>query len=150
MKQPRSCGFLIVTGEPIESFLLMEHKDRWDLPKGHVDPGESDLECALRELEEETGFDQQGLQIDHRFCYEQRYHVSGKRYGHGKRKSEQLEKTLRIFLAAIAEPLEPKITEHIGFRWFAWKPPHRIQERTIDPLLAQLEIHLKTNSGAKP
>ncbi|MEL7161300.1 MAG: NUDIX domain-containing protein, partial [Bacteroidota bacterium] len=30
-------------------------RNRWDLPKGHVDPGETNLECALRELEEETG-----------------------------------------------------------------------------------------------
>jgi len=55
MKQPRSCGFLIVKGDPIESFLLMKHPARWDLPKGHVDPGETDMQCALRELEEETG-----------------------------------------------------------------------------------------------
>ena len=55
MKQPRSCGFLIVAGDPVQSFLLMKHADRWDLPKGHVDPGETDMEAALRELEEETG-----------------------------------------------------------------------------------------------
>ena len=27
----------------------------WDLPKGHVDAGESDEECAVREVAEETG-----------------------------------------------------------------------------------------------
>jgi 8-oxo-dGTP pyrophosphatase MutT (NUDIX family) len=27
----------------------------WDLPKGHVDAGESDEECAVREIAEETG-----------------------------------------------------------------------------------------------
>ncbi|MFN9976001.1 MAG: NUDIX domain-containing protein, partial [Phycisphaerae bacterium] len=50
MKQPLSCGFLIVKGDPIDSFLLMRHPKRWDLPKGHVDPGETEMECALREL----------------------------------------------------------------------------------------------------
>ncbi|MCH2209804.1 MAG: NUDIX domain-containing protein [Fuerstiella sp.] len=126
----------------------MEHEDRWDLPKGHVDPGESDLECALRELEEETGFGEQVLQIDPGFCYEQRYRVPGRRYGKKNQHSEKIEKTLRLFLASIAEPLEPELTEHIGFKWFSWDPPHRIQERTIDPLLAQLEVYLKTSSGA--
>ena len=29
--------------------------DDWSLPKGKLDPGESDEECALREVEEETG-----------------------------------------------------------------------------------------------
>lgn len=147
MKQPLSCGFLIVTGDPVQSFLLMEHEDRWDLPKGHVDPGESELECALRELEEETGFVEKDLQIDPDFCYEQRYSVSGARYGDDR--STKLEKTLRIFLASIPEPLEPQLTEHIGYRWFPWDPPHRIQKRTIDPLLAQLKDYLDTGRGAR-
>lgn len=147
MKQPLSCGFLIVTGDPIQSFLLMEHEDRWDLPKGHVDPGESDMECALRELEEETGIVKEDLRIDSDFCFEQQYLVSGKRYQSGP--PTGINKTLRIFLASITEPLEPQLTEHIGFRWFVWDPPHQIQARTIDPLLAHLNSHLETNSGAR-
>jgi len=31
------------------------HYDDWTIPKGKVDPGEGDEECALREVEEETG-----------------------------------------------------------------------------------------------
>ena len=31
------------------------HYDDWSFPKGKRDEGETDLECALRELEEETG-----------------------------------------------------------------------------------------------
>jgi 8-oxo-dGTP pyrophosphatase MutT (NUDIX family) len=30
--------------------------DDWSVPKGKVDPGETDEEAALREVEEETGF----------------------------------------------------------------------------------------------
>ena len=30
--------------------------DDWSHPKGKLDPGETDLECALREVLEETGF----------------------------------------------------------------------------------------------
>ena len=29
--------------------------DDWSLPKGKLEPGEDDLSCALREVEEETG-----------------------------------------------------------------------------------------------
>ena len=29
--------------------------DDWSFPKGKADPGESDEDCALREIEEETG-----------------------------------------------------------------------------------------------
>ncbi len=42
-------------GEPE---LLVVHRPRyddWTLPKGKAEPGESDEECALREVEEETG-----------------------------------------------------------------------------------------------
>ena len=42
-------------GEPE---LLVVHRpkyDDWTLPKGKAEPGESDEECALREVEEETG-----------------------------------------------------------------------------------------------
>jgi len=42
-------------GEPE---LLVVHRpkyDDWTLPKGKAEPGESDEECAIREVEEETG-----------------------------------------------------------------------------------------------
>ena len=51
----RSCGVLVFRREPTLSFLLMRHADRYDLPKGHVENNETDLECAIRELEEESG-----------------------------------------------------------------------------------------------
>lgn len=38
--------------------VLLVHRPRyddWTFPKGKVDPGESDLDCARREVEEETG-----------------------------------------------------------------------------------------------
>ena len=35
--------------------LMIYSRRRWDLPKGHVDEGESDDECAVREVGEETG-----------------------------------------------------------------------------------------------
>jgi 8-oxo-dGTP pyrophosphatase MutT (NUDIX family) len=35
--------------------LLIYRKGRWDIPKGKLDKGESIKECAIREVEEETG-----------------------------------------------------------------------------------------------
>ena len=36
-------------------YLLIFRNGRWDLPKGHQEPGEDILQTALREVEEETG-----------------------------------------------------------------------------------------------
>ena len=141
MKQPVSCGFLVVQGHPIESFLLLRHPDRWDLPKGHVDPGETELECALRELEEETSIAASDLDIEANFLFENRYLVNQKRYGG----TGLVEKSLRVFLGRLIRPAEIIVTEHVGYRWFDWAPPHQIQQQTIDPLLAAVNEHIRRN-----
>jgi bis(5'-nucleosidyl)-tetraphosphatase len=138
VRQPLSCGFLIVRGDPISSFLLMEHPDRLDLPKGHVDPGETDRECAFRELEEETGIQVDQVEFIEDFLFESHYPVDGRRYGG----SGRVMKTLRIFLGRLLNEQPIAVTEHDGYRWVDWNPPHRIQERTIDPVLAQLADYL--------
>jgi 8-oxo-dGTP pyrophosphatase MutT (NUDIX family) len=36
-------------------YLFIERRGKWDLPKGHIEKGESPEECALREVSEECG-----------------------------------------------------------------------------------------------
>ena len=138
MRQIKSCGVLIIEGNPIDRFLLMEHANRLDLPKGHVDEGETDLECALRELQEETSIELEDIDLDPDFRFELQYPVKMKRYG-----NETCLKTLVIFLGRLRHPVKIEPTEHQGFRWVAWSPPHSIQLETIDPLLAALSAHFR-------
>ena len=116
------------------SFLLLKHPNRWDLPKGHVDPGETNMECALRELAEETGIQEQDLIVDPKFKFKQKYMVKSKRTN-GKSKAKKLV----IYAAKLIRPVELKLTEHDSFEWFDWAPPHSIQEKTIDPLLNEFQ-----------
>lgn len=39
----------------LEILLIQDAKDRWTIPKGHIEPGESAKETAAREIGEETG-----------------------------------------------------------------------------------------------
>lgn len=50
----------IVTNE-LGELLMIFRRGKWDLPKGKLDKGESIEECAIREVEEETGV--QNLQL---------------------------------------------------------------------------------------
>jgi 8-oxo-dGTP pyrophosphatase MutT (NUDIX family) len=38
-----------------EELLMIYRRGKWDLPKGKLDEGETIEECAIREVEEETG-----------------------------------------------------------------------------------------------
>jgi 8-oxo-dGTP pyrophosphatase MutT (NUDIX family) len=126
----KSCGFLVVRGEPIGEFLLMRHKDRWDLPKGHIDPGETEMQCALRELREETGIDEDSIEVVDGFRFSTQYQVRSK-------KNYQLyDKTLIVFLGRLVRDVPIVVSEHPDYQWIRWQPPHRIQAFTIDPLLA--------------
>lgn len=137
MTNPRSCGVLLLKQDPQLSFLLMRHTDRWDLPKGHVDPDETDLQCALRELQEETGVSPEDIEIDLEFDFRLEYLVKDR-----AQPDQQVQKTLRIFLAWLRRDVPIQVTEHIGFEWIHWSPPHQIQPQTIDPLLQALTDYL--------
>lgn len=54
-----AAGCVVYRNGPDGLEVLVVHRPRyddWDLPKGKRDPDESDMDCAIRETEEETGF----------------------------------------------------------------------------------------------
>lgn len=54
-----------------DEYLFIHRHDKWDLPKGKVEPGESIEEAAVREVHEETGVDH--LTIGDKLPYS--YHI---------------------------------------------------------------------------
>lgn len=139
MKKTKSVGILLFT-KNYKKFLLMEHKTRWDLPKGHTDKGETELETAFREFEEETGISREDITIIPEFEYKEKYIAFEKKY------KKECKKTLIIYLAVLKKKrkeIDIVVTEHIGYKWFKWLPPMKIQERVIDSLLAKANDFLR-------
>lgn len=133
MRPVRSCGVLVFRREPALAFLVLTHGDRAgvDLPKGHVDPGETDEACALRELAEETGIPPDAVRLDPAFAFESVYYPRYRRLG-----GKVVEKTVRVYLGWLERDVPITVTEHAGFEWVAWNPPHDFRNGTIDGALA--------------
>jgi 8-oxo-dGTP pyrophosphatase MutT (NUDIX family) len=142
LRKSKSCGILLFN-EKGNKFLLMKHPTRWDIPKGHDEKGETDLDTAYREFEEETGISRKKIQLIDGYQFKLKYETYEKRY------NEICSKTLLVFLAQMTEEAKIKVTEHDDFKWFKWQPPHDIQEKTINPLL-RYTADFFAEQGLKP
>ncbi|XP_043783483.1 bis(5'-nucleosyl)-tetraphosphatase [asymmetrical] [Cervus elaphus] len=113
----RACGLIIfrrrlipkVDSAAIE-FLLLQASDgihHWTPPKGHVEPGESDLETALRETQEEAGIEASQLTIIEGFRRELNYVAREK------------PKIVIYWLAEVKDcDVEVRLShEHQAYRW---------------------------------
>lgn len=138
MHKVKSCGVICFTRTKQPSFLLMKRSHRYDLPKGHIEPGETELQCALRELWEETGITNRQVCLDLDFRFKTIYYPRYRRFD-----GQKVEKSLVIFFGWVSEELEIVMTEHSSSEWIQWNPPHYFRNRIIDELL--LSIHQKLN-----
>ena len=136
----RASGVVILRpGCPTE-VLLMEHHNRLDFPKGHLEKGETILEGALRELEEETGINPTAIRLIEGFRHVLRYTVAD------RKNPGQLSAKEVYYFAAWLDHDQPIIsTEHAGHRWVPFQPPFTIQKMTIDEVLTKLAAWLKEN-----
>lgn len=58
VREPTSGGIIFRftrDRKDIEILLIQDSKERWTIPKGHIEPGETAKMTARREIEEETG-----------------------------------------------------------------------------------------------
>ena len=58
VREPTSGGIIFrftKDHKDIEILLIQDSKERWTIPKGHIEPGETAKMTARREIEEETG-----------------------------------------------------------------------------------------------
>lgn len=112
-----SCGAVIYSDH---EFLLLHYEaGHWDFPKGNRERGETKLETAVRETEEETGLTE--LEFTD---FEESINYFYKREG------KTIYKTVTYFLAK-SKTKKVKISwEHTGFEWLPY-------EKALDNLTYQ-------------
>lgn len=100
------------TGQ-VQYLLLRSKRGRfWDFPKGRREPGESDLETATREIQEETGVSDftllQKLNRSVRFMVKRGKHL--------------IPKEVILFLVQFSRSCNVEISaEHVSFRWLSFE-----------------------------
>ncbi|MGE4157549.1 MAG: NUDIX domain-containing protein [Planctomycetota bacterium] len=74
MSPLKACGW-ILDWKGRTLLLRNALRQEWGLPKGHAEPGETEMQTALRELHEETGMTKDNLAIDPDFRIVETYGV---------------------------------------------------------------------------
>ncbi len=117
--------------------LMILRNGRWDLPKGHMEPGENPRQAALREVEEETGV-RAGIENESPV---ETYHF----YPFGERWRMKRTYWYKLRLAQAAASLTPQTEE--GIEAAEWVPVPQVQEYAQGSFAAVkhvIENYLKT------
>jgi len=135
----RSAGAVIFYMENIDRrdyLLLYYHSGHWDFPKGNIEPGESPLETAYREVKEETGIDKENLIFIDGFKREISYYFMS----HGN----VIHKTVIFFLMRSLTK-EVKISwEHKGYRWASFGDAYKLATyKTAKNLIREAEQYIR-------
>lgn len=111
--------------------LLIFRRGKWDLPKGKLDKGESIVECAIREVQEETGLKKikAGEEIDIT------YHTYVEFGKHILKESHWF-----IMNSLVEETLQPQIEEYITeIRWVKKEDLKNYLDKTFPTIISLLK-----------
>jgi len=115
MPKEKSAGAIVFRMENSKPLYLLLHypsaaktkREYWDLPKGHIEKGESEEETVLREVKEETGLGD--IKLFDGFREEIRYWFQ---FG-----GQKISKTVSFYLAQTKQEKITISSEHLNFQW---------------------------------
>lgn len=129
-KSPKrfSAGAVVVRAAPAGwRYLLLRVYRTWDFPKGGVEAGETPLQAAVREVEEETALTDLAFEWGEAYC-ETRPYSAGKVARYYLALSPAQPVTLPVN-AALGRP------EHHEFRWVSHADARRLLPDRLQPVL---------------
>ena len=111
-KLERSAGFVIYRQkrDGRRVYLVLDYGKHWDFPKGHLKRGETDIQAAVRELEEETGLDEPVAADGFEFRL---------RYLFRHKKKGLVDKTVVFFVARVKTSRIRLSDEHVGYKYLS-------------------------------
>ena len=126
---PRKAGVIVLRPHDGEwRCLLLRAYRNWGFPKGEIDPGESPLDAAAREVLEETSVG------DLDFCWGETFIDTAPRTGHKiARYYIAVSPGARVFLPVSAELGRP---EHHEFRWVGLAAAKTLLAPALQPVIA--------------
>jgi bis(5'-nucleosidyl)-tetraphosphatase len=128
MPKETSAGAIIVRREDGVPYYLLLHYpssaktkgEYWDLPKGHIEKGETEEETVKREVQEETSL--QDIQIFEGFREKIHYWF--------RFEGKTISKTVAFYVAETAQKGITISAEHTGFQWLPYE--EALQELTYE------------------
>ena len=123
--------------------LILHHKGHWGFPKGHKDAGESDLETAKRELQEETGLTDYVMMAEVEFTEHYRFI---------RPDGIPVRKEVLYFVALVPTdengdppPIQVQPEEISDFRWCTFDQAIKLlRYKEINHLIRNSEHHLRS------
>ena len=140
----------VFVGQRIDSTL-----DAWQMPQGGLDEGEDVLECAYRELEEETGIARRHVEIIARAPEELYYDLPPELIGKVWKKNWRGQRQTWFLARFTGEEKDVNIqTAEPEFRDWKWADPHDIpgmivpfKEQLYRDVLKAFEAWLPPSGG---
>lgn len=103
-----SAGFIVLRNGQVPWILLLKHLNsgEWDLPKGHLQPGETRFQAAKRELSEETQISLDNTTLP----------LGDRSFSYGYNSPSGVSRLITLYIAQTVQ--EPVISEeHRGYIW---------------------------------